>query len=91
MAVTPWVGRKFLRVMTAFVLPLLFATLDVSAASAPGFTLGSPNVALADPVVPRPSGRACVVTLFSGFQFTDFSNHLCPTDGLRAFLVEGGA
>ncbi|MGN6480575.1 peptide-N4-asparagine amidase [Luteibacter sp.] len=61
--------------MTAFVLPLSFATPDVSAASAPGFTPGSPNVAVADPVVPRPSGRACVVTLFNGFQFTDFSNH----------------
>ncbi|KJV37399.1 peptide-N(4)-(N-acetyl-beta-glucosaminyl)asparagine amidase [Luteibacter yeojuensis] len=51
------------------------APLAASAATAPGFTPGSPNVAVADPVVPRPPGRACVVPLFNGFQFTDFSNH----------------
>jgi hypothetical protein len=45
------------------------------AATAPGFTIGSANVAIADPAVPRPPGKACTVELFSGFTFQDFSNH----------------
>jgi len=45
------------------------------AATAPGFDVGSANVAVADPAVPRPPGKSCVVELFKGFTFTDFSNH----------------
>ena len=45
------------------------------AATALGFDVGSANVAVADPVVPRPPGKACVVELFDGFTFADFSNH----------------
>lgn len=74
MAVTLGMGRKFLRMMTALVLPSL-VTVTATAATAPGFTPGSPNVAVADPVVPRPAGRSCVVPLFNAFQFVDFSNH----------------
>jgi hypothetical protein len=74
MAATLGMGRNLLRVMAALVLPS-FAPLAASAATAPGFTPGSPNVAVADPAVPRPPGRSCVVPLFNGFQFTDFSNH----------------
>lgn len=74
MAATLGMGRNLLRVMAALVLPS-FAPLAASAATAPGFTPGSPNVAVADPTVPRPPGRSCVVPLFNGFQFTDFSNH----------------
>jgi len=44
-------------------------------ATTPGFDVGSANVAVADPVVPRPPAKACVVELFKGFTFTDFSNH----------------
>lgn len=74
MAVTLGLGRKFLRLATVLVLPS-FVTLAASAAPAPGFVPGSPNVPVADPAVPRPPGRSCVVPLFNGFQFTDFSNH----------------
>jgi len=74
MSVTDRLARKglWLAVMACvggFVAP------SAGAATAPGFVPGSANVAVADPVVPRPSGKSCVVELFSGFTFTDFSNH----------------
>jgi len=47
----------------------------VQAATAPGFEVGSANVAVADPSVPRPPGKACTVELFNGFTFRDFSDH----------------
>ncbi|HEU4670680.1 MAG TPA: peptide-N4-asparagine amidase [Dyella sp.] len=37
--------------------------------------IGSTNVTVADPAVPRPPGTPCVVTLFSGDSFVDFSDH----------------
>lgn len=37
--------------------------------------VGSTNVTVADPAVPRPPGTPCVVTLFSGDSFVDFSDH----------------
>ncbi|WP_254427178.1 peptide-N4-asparagine amidase [Rhodanobacter sp. C01] len=40
------------------------------AASSP---IGSTNVTVADPAVPRPSGTPCVVQLFSNVTFTDFN------------------
>jgi Peptide N-acetyl-beta-D-glucosaminyl asparaginase amidase A len=36
------------------------------------FTIGSPDVAVADPGVPRPAGHACVVELFNDVSFNDF-------------------
>lgn len=38
-------------------------------------TLGSANVATADPTVPRPPGKPCVVELFQNESFTNFSQH----------------
>ena len=35
--------------------------------------VGSQNTVTADPAVPRPHGKACVVQLYSGVQFADFS------------------
>lgn len=37
--------------------------------------VGSTNVTVADPAVPRPPGTPCVVQLFSGDSFVDFSDH----------------
>ena len=68
----PW--RKNLRLAALISLAALFAG-GASAATPPGFTLGSPNVAVADPSVPRPNTASCTVQLFSDFTFTDFSNH----------------
>ena len=63
-------------------LAALFATLFfVPASSAqasvlpPGFTIGSANVAIADPAVPRPPTQPCSVVLFANQQFADFNNH----------------
>lgn len=74
MAVNDGAGRKGLWVgllgcVAACAAPGVFA------ATAPGFDVGSANVAVADPAVPRPPGKSCVVELFNGFSFTDFSNH----------------
>jgi hypothetical protein len=74
MAVIDGAGRKGLWVgllgcVAAFAAPGAFA------ATAPGFNVGSANVAVADPAVPRPPGKSCTVQLFNGFSFTDFSNH----------------
>ena len=62
-----WVG--LMGCVAAVAAPASFA------ATAPGFTIGSANVAVADPAVPRPPGKSCTVELFNGFSFTDFSNH----------------
>ena len=37
--------------------------------------VGDTGVAIADPALPRPPTRPCVVPLFNGDTFTDFSNH----------------
>jgi hypothetical protein len=43
-------------------------------AQAQALTIGSPNVAVADPLVPRPPGTPCVVNLFTNQQFADFNS-----------------
>jgi hypothetical protein len=53
-------------------LAWLLAGTAQAAAPAAGFTLGSPDVAVADPAVPRPPGKACVVELFNDVSFDDF-------------------
>ncbi|MBS0590413.1 MAG: peptide-N(4)-(N-acetyl-beta-glucosaminyl)asparagine amidase [Proteobacteria bacterium] len=42
-------------------------------APAQALMVGSKNVAIADPVVPRPPTTPCTVTLFANQQFTDYS------------------
>ena len=63
--------------------PLGFLSLCAAVALSPGlstpvraqtFTIGSPNVAVADPLVPRPPGTPCVVNLFTNQQFADFNS-----------------
>ncbi|HEX7642638.1 MAG TPA: peptide-N4-asparagine amidase [Burkholderiaceae bacterium] len=41
----------------------------------PGFSIGSANVAIADPAVPRPPTSPCNVVLFSNQAFADFNSH----------------
>lgn len=68
----------------------LLALTAAPAAHAQQLTIGSPNVAVADPVVPRPPTKPCVVTLYTNESFPsaaeiaatapgqatpDFSNH----------------
>jgi peptide N-acetyl-beta-D-glucosaminyl asparaginase amidase A len=57
------------------VLALTTGAQLQAASLPPGFTLGSPNVAIADPTLPRPPTTPCSVTLFSKESFADFSSH----------------
>ncbi|WP_445145339.1 peptide-N4-asparagine amidase [Dyella sp. Tek66A03] len=55
---------------------VLLATLAGSGFVAPAQAdpvVGSNNVVVADPTVPRPPGQPCVVTLFTDLTFTDFN------------------
>jgi Peptide N-acetyl-beta-D-glucosaminyl asparaginase amidase A len=74
MAITNEAVRKGLQA-GLFGCVLTCSVPAVQAATAPGFDVGSANVAVADPSVPRPPGKACTVELFNGFTFQDFSNH----------------
>ena len=53
---------------------LIASLVGPSWAQAQALTVGSRNVATADPLVPRPPTTPCKVTLFSGQQFADFNN-----------------
>jgi hypothetical protein len=60
------------RTCSALALLCSFPLLAASAAGAPP-TLGSGNTVTADPTVSRPPGVPCVVQLFTGFTFANFS------------------
>jgi hypothetical protein len=60
------------RLKTTFTLvAVLFVLAGVCAAQ--NFQIGSSNTVTADPPVPRPHTTPCVVPLFTGLQFIDFS------------------
>ncbi|MBV8158741.1 MAG: peptide-N(4)-(N-acetyl-beta-glucosaminyl)asparagine amidase [Dyella sp.] len=52
---------------------LLVVLGGVSAQASADPVIGSSNVAVADPSVPRPPGQPCVVALFTNVSFDDFS------------------
>ena len=65
-------------ISTRRLLGVVFASLAFSLAAgtpahAQTLTVGSKNVAVADPLVPRPPTKPCTVTLFSNQQFTDYN------------------
>jgi len=64
------VFRSRILLSAALIVSLAGPTL----AQAQALTVGSRNVATADPLVPRPPTTPCTVTLFSGQQFADFNN-----------------
>lgn len=53
---------------------LLFAS-SLTATHAATSAVGSTQVTVADPAVPRPPGTPCVVQLFAGDSFVDFGDH----------------
>jgi hypothetical protein len=57
------------------IASLLLASCMLAAQTipAPGLVIGSANTATADPPVPRPHTTPCVVRLFDGLVFADFS------------------
>ncbi|MEO8727369.1 MAG: peptide-N4-asparagine amidase [Acidobacteriaceae bacterium] len=58
---------------------VLFTSLASSLGGAQNYTapsipvIGSANTVTADPVVPKPSGPSCTVTLFTNYEFADFN------------------
>ena len=60
----------------AFVLPFSLFLFPPTQAQDPPPVIGSQNTVTADPPVTRPHEQPCIVQLFSGFQFVDFSNHI---------------
>ena len=64
------VFRSRILLSAALIVSLAGPTL----AQAQALTVGSRNVATADPLVPRPPTTPCTVTLFTGQQFADFNN-----------------
>lgn len=60
------------RHLVAAGLSLVFAGSAFAAVPSTS-PVGSTNVTVADPTVPRPSGTPCVVQLFQGLTFTDFN------------------
>ena len=69
----------------AFLVLISMSSVLVPFAFASGpYQLGSANSVTADPLVPRPSTKPCVVQLFSDAQFSDFNvenfSYAPPTD-----------
>jgi hypothetical protein len=59
-----------------FIIASVFlgaATVSAQPIPAPGLVIGSANTATADPAVPRPDTVPCVVQLFNGIAFANFS------------------
>jgi hypothetical protein len=68
-----WTSRS-----TALIIACLLAASAGLAQTIPppGLQIGSANTATADPPVPRPNTTPCVVNLFTGIAFADFSPKL---------------
>jgi hypothetical protein len=71
-------GNGFLRAGYFCVLGVLMFFAGTVSAQNTGstqtqLTLGSANTATADPTVPRPHSKPCIVALFSNYEFADFS------------------
>lgn len=63
------------RVLTGLSCTLgLLAGTAIAADASSSSPVGSNNVTVADPTVPRPLGKPCVVQLFSNDSFTDFNS-----------------
>ena len=74
---TCWFLETFLRSITvvSVIAGLMFSTTSLSAQAIPppGLVIGSANTTTADPPVPRPDTTPCVVQLFNGIAFANFS------------------
>src|ERR1700675_4473731 len=66
-------GGFFARTLICVTALGALALLSVPALAQSIPVVGSQNTVTADPTVPRPHGKTCVVQLFAGVQFADFS------------------
>lgn len=69
-----WSQPLFVKLTTSLVFMIVFSASILSAQiPPPGLVIGSANTATADPPVPRPDTTPCVVQLFNGIAFANFS------------------
>src|SRR5215467_3428901 len=61
------------KLITISLLAIFSASILSAQIPPPGLVIGSANTATADPPVPRPDTTPCVVQLFNGIAFADFS------------------
>jgi hypothetical protein len=66
-------AKRKLSICLEIALAGLSLTVASSAFAAVSSPVGSANVTVADPTVPRPAGKPCVVQLFSNDTFNDFA------------------
>src|SRR4029077_17155911 len=59
--------------LKATITLVAFSCVLAGVCAAQNFQIGSSNTVTADPPVPRPHTTPCVVPLFTGLQFVDFS------------------
>ena len=72
------VSQHINTIAKAAALAGMFAIASLPACATtlpPGFSIGSANVAIADPAVPRPPTTPCNVVLFANQAFADFNSH----------------
>ena len=67
------IGRS--TVVCAYLLLILLCAGTTQAQDSSRFQIGSSNTVTADPLVPRPHHKPCIVPLFSNFQFVNFDVH----------------
>jgi hypothetical protein len=71
------IASKFRQISVVLVLCaaalLVCSRVTPAQESATRFQIGSSNTVTADPLVPRPNQKPCVVPLFSNFQFVNFN------------------
>jgi len=71
MTQTRAIGRNL--IFAGLLCTLGLGATSFAAEADKGFTIGSHNVAVADPAVPRPAGKPCVVVLFRDATFANFN------------------
>ena len=90
----PSSSRSFIATLLMAAVGLSACLLSAQTIPPPGLVIGSANTATADPPVPRPDTTPCVVQLFNGLAFADFSPKLftfsppagCPGPWARVVL-----
>lgn len=67
------IGRSVVVSAACLAALALFETAAHGQGGSSRFQIGSSNTVTADPLVPRPHEKPCIVPLFAGFQFVNFN------------------